>query len=85
MALLAPPSSAQRPSTDTTTLTYDLRLLRLEGTYAQGPDGAVHDVYRGSPKGRCVYMYMYVYVYIYMCTYTMCVCECPGSPAHIPR
>lgn len=60
MALLAPPSSIQPHSP--TTLTYDLRLLRLEGAYVQGPDGAVHDVYRGSPKGRGVYMCMYVYI-----------------------
>lgn len=45
-----PPSSDIHAST--TTLTYDVRLLSMEGVYIQGADGAVHDLYRGSPKGK---------------------------------
>lgn len=44
-------TSTSTSSSSSTLLTYDLRLLSMEGVYVQGPDGAVHDLYRGSPTG----------------------------------
>lgn len=55
-----PPDTTSTSTSISTQLTYDLRLLSMEGVYIQGPDGAVHDLYRGSPTGGlhvCVRVY----------------------------
>lgn len=42
---------------------YSIKLHRYTAVYVQGEDGAIHDIYRGSPKGKGV----------------QCVCAYPSS------